>query len=117
MATSFLSVSLSLSDFLADGFRVTKRGFGSLFVYSGTFLPPILIVLFYPNAFIQGLTYAGLSCFVLMVLMPPLMVWRGRYNLGTLSQNGYEIPGGKFLLASLVLFATLMIVLGIQGVI
>lgn len=117
MATSFLSVSLSLSDFLADGLRVAKQGLGKLVVYAGTFLPPVLIVLFYPNAFIRGLNYAGLSCFVLMVLMPPLMVWSGRYYLGTLSQEAYEIPGGKFLLAGLVLFATLMIGFGLKGVI
>ncbi|OGT41117.1 MAG: tryptophan/tyrosine permease [Gammaproteobacteria bacterium RIFCSPHIGHO2_12_FULL_37_34] len=117
MATSFLSVSLSLSDFLADGLRITKQGLGSVVVYGGTFLPPVLIVLFYPNVFIRGLNYAGISCFILMVLMPPLMVWSGRYYRGTLSQEGYEIPGGKFLLAALVLFATLMIVFGLQGMI
>jgi len=117
MATSFLSVSLSLSDFLADGLRVAKQGVGNIIVFSGTFLPPIVIVLFYPNAFIRGLTYAGISCFILMVLMPPLMVWSGRYYHGTLSQAAYEIPGGKFLLASLVLFATLMIGVGLEGII
>ncbi|HLB42125.1 MAG TPA: aromatic amino acid transport family protein [Gammaproteobacteria bacterium] len=117
MATSFLSVSLSLSDFLADGLRVAKQGFGNVIIYGGTFLPPVIIVLFYPNAFLRGLNYAGLSCFVLMVLMPPLMVWSARYYRGTLAEAAYELPGGKFLLASLVLFATLMIGLGLGSVI
>lgn len=117
MATSFLSISLSLSDFLADGLRVAKKGFGNVIIFGGTFLPPVLIVLFNPNIFIHGLNYAGLSCLILMVLMPPLMVWRGRYNQGTLAVDNYQIGGGKILLAFLVVFAILMIGIGIKAVV
>ncbi len=116
MATSFLSVSLSLSDFLADGLRVAKRGFGNVIVYGITFLPPILVVLFYPNAFLRGIQYAGLCCFVLMILFPPLMVWRGRYH-HEIAVEGYTVRGGKFLLGLLLVFATLMIGFGIEGAI
>lgn len=116
MATSFLSVSLSLSDFLADGLRVAKRGLGNLVVFGGTFIPPVVIVLFYPDAFIRGLNYAGLSCFILMILMPPLMAWRGRYHHG-LKAHPYQVAGGKFLLAMLMVFATLMIGFGLEGAI
>lgn len=114
MATSFLSVSLSLSDFLADGLKVNKKGIGNLVIYAATFLPPIIIVLFYPGAFIRGLQYAGLSVFILMILLPPLMAWRGRYHRD-LADAGYRVRGGKFLLAVLVVFATLMIGFGIEG--
>lgn len=114
MATSFLSVSLSLSDFLADGLRVDKKGMGNLIIYGFTFLPPIFIVVFYPNAFLRGLQYAGLCVFVLMVLLPPLMAWRGRYHR-ELAQDTYRVRGGKFLLALLLVFATLMIGFGIEG--
>ncbi len=117
MATSFLSVSLSLSDFWADGLGVAKRGLSSIIVYGATFLPPVVIVLFYPNVFLRGLNYAGLSCFILMVLMPPLMVWSGRYRRGTLSRASYQMRGGKILLASLVVFATVMIGFGLEGVV
>lgn len=108
MATSFLSISLSLSDFLSDGMQISKKGWGNILVFSATFLPPVLIVLLYPNAFIRGLQYAGLSVFILMILFPPLMVWRGRYHC-ELAQEGYQVRGGKFLLALLVVFAALMI--------
>ncbi len=114
MATSFLSVSLSLSDFLSDGFRVAKKGLGNFVIFGATFLPPVIIVLFYPNAFLRGLQYAGLSVFVLMILLPPLMAWRGRYH-HALALPGYRVRGGKFLLAILVVFATLMIGFGIEG--
>lgn len=115
MATSFLSVSLSLSDFLSDGFKVVKKGTGALFIFAATFAPPVLVVLFYPDAFLRGLNYAGICCFILMILLPPLMVWFGRYRLAI--ANGYTVGGGKLLLISLMVFATLMLGFSIGGVI
>lgn len=116
MATSFLSVSLSLSDFLSDGLSVSKSGWGNLIVFGFTFLPPLIIVLFYPDAFMRGLSFAGVSVFILMILMPPLMVWRGRYHR-ELGSAAYQVQGGRFLLALLVVFAVLMIIFGVEGII
>lgn len=119
MATSFLSISLCLSDFLSDGLRVAKRGIGNLVVFGATFMPPVLIVLLYPDAFIQGLHYAGISCFVLMLLFPPLMVWYGRYHHLLNEKAGeaaYQVGVGKPMLAFLVVFGLVMIAVGLQGV-
>lgn len=118
MATSFLSVSLCLSDFLSDGLRVEKVGFGNWFVLAVTFLPPIFIVSFYPDAFIRGLHFAGLACFVLMVLFPPLMVWSGRYAKALTPHGDVEftVRGGKVLLGMLTLFALFMILLSFKGI-
>jgi tyrosine-specific transport protein len=117
MATSFLSIALSLSDFLSDGLKITKKGFGSVVIYSATFLPPILVVLFYPDAFIRGLQYAGISCFVLMIMLPALMAWRGRYSAGLVQAGSYQVGGGKLLLITLIIFSAIMIVFGLKGVI
>lgn len=114
MATSFLSVSLCLSDFLSDGFKVPKKGKGNLIIFGATFLPPALVVLFYPDAFLRGLNYAGLSCFILMVLYPPLMVWRGRYYQA-LKSTHYSVPGGKSLLFLLLVFATILLGVGFRA--
>lgn len=116
MATSFLSVSLSLSDFLSDGLSVTKRGMGNVLIMGGTFLPPLLVVLFYPDAFLAGLEYAGLSVAVLMILLPPVMAWRGRYST-TLAVDSYRVWGGKMLLMLLIGFALMTIAFGLRGVI
>jgi tyrosine-specific transport protein len=118
MATSFLSISLCLSDFLSDGLNVKKAGHGNFLIYGATFLPPILIVLFYPDAFIRGLHYAGLSCFILMILFPPLMVWSGRYykSMTTVQGAQYQVAGGKYLLSLLLAFGTVMIAISLQGV-
>lgn len=123
MVTSFLSVSLSLSDFLADGFRIPKKGLWNLAVFGATFLPPLVIVLFYPGLFIRGLTYAGIGCFILMVLWPPLMAWRGRYHqliparIDDQGLSSYQVGGGRILLGALLIFGTIMVGLGIEGVI
>ncbi len=117
MATSFLSVSLSLSDVLSDGLQVAKRGMGNVIVFGATFVPPVLVVLFYPDAFLRGIQYAGLCCFVLMILFPPLMVWRGRYHHELALEAPHQVRGGKFLLGLLVVFATLMIGFGLEGAI
>lgn len=111
MATSFLSVSLSLSDFLADGLKIKKQGLvGNAIVFSATFLPPVALVLFYPNAFLLGLQYAGISVFILMILLPPIMAWVGRYHKD-FSREHYEFPANKLMLAGLILFAALMLII------
>jgi len=118
MATSFLSVSLSLSDFLADGFKINKKGFiNNALVFSVTFVPPLTLVLFYPNAFVLGLQYAGISVFILMILLPPLMAWVGRYHKD-FPREHYQFPANKFILIGLMLFAVVMLLIsGKWGVI
>lgn len=118
MATSFLSVSLSLSDFLADGFKVKKQGLsGNALIMGATFIPPIALVLFYPNAFLLGLQFAGISVFILMILLPPLMAWVGRYRR-EFATSHYQVPVNKPMLAFLVLFASVMLVIsGTWGIV
>ena len=110
MVTSFLSVSLGLSDFLSDGFGVKKAGvMGNSVVFGATFLPPLAIVLYDSNAFLSCIKYAGVLTLILMIFLPSVMAWYGRYHKN-LSQNSYQVRGGKFLLAVLMIFATLMMV-------
>lgn len=97
--TSFLGVTLGLSDFLADGLGVLKKGKGAWLVYAATFLPSLAVVLFYPNAFIIGLNYAGSFCVILLALLPMLMVWYGRYYKNLSTEKSYQVGGGKLALA------------------
>lgn len=109
LLTSFLGVSLSLSDFLFDGLRLEKEGMNRYIIGALTFIPPMLIVMFYPGVFIKALSYAGVCCVVLLVLMPALMAWKGRYHKN-MGQQGYQLKGGKPLLAVLIAAAILIIV-------
>lgn len=106
--TSFLSVALCLTDFLADGFGMEKKGKNGLFIHAATFLPPLTIVLFFPYAFIKALEYAGIYCVILLILLPAWMVWSGRYRRSL--KGDFKLRGGKVLLGMLMLFALFVIV-------
>jgi tyrosine-specific transport protein len=115
MTTSFLSIALCLTDFLSDGLRLPKKGLNHLVILGGTFLPPLGIVLFYPGGFMRALEYAGVCIVVLMVLMPPLMVWRGRRHYQATHAKHLALSR-KVFLASLMLFAIMMIGFGLRSV-
>lgn len=91
--TAFLCVSLSLSDYLADGLRITKHGTHKWLVAFATFVPPLCIAIFYPRAFIMFLSFAGLCCVLLQALMPAMMAWNVRYTQKLTLL--YEVRGGK----------------------
>jgi tyrosine-specific transport protein len=116
LATSFLASMLSLSDFLTDGLRTAKRGKGIILVYTATLLPPLTIVLFYPGAFIAALSYAGIYCTILFVVLPSVMAWYGRYGKKPLAQQGgFRVRGGKWLLFLLGIAGLLFIGYGFQA--
>jgi len=113
LLTSFLGVALCLSDFLSDGLKIEKTGLGNWFIQSLTLIPSLIVVLFYPGAFISALSYAGIYCVILLVLLPVLMVWYGRYRKNI--SNGYRVFGGKPLLVILMIISVLLIIQGISG--
>jgi tyrosine-specific transport protein len=110
MVTSFLGVSLCVVDFLADGFRLEKQGVQKLFLTVLTFLPPLLIAIVYPNAFQVGLSYAGIFLTILIVLLPVLMIWNGRYRQKIIAE--YRVSGGKLPLIICALAGLLVIYIG-----
>lgn len=98
IVTSFLGVSLSLRDFLADGLRIQKTPKGRFILYLLTFLPPLIITLIDPRAFLNALEYAGaFGVVTLLGLLPVLMVWRGRYVQQRVGE--FRTPGGQWALA------------------
>jgi len=113
--TAFLCVSLALSDFLADGLKVEKKGKGNWLIYSLTFLPSLIIILFYPSIFVKALRYAGICCVVLIILLPALMAFSGRYWKKI--AKGYEVKGGKGALILVMLIAIFILIIGVKEVI
>jgi tyrosine-specific transport protein len=105
--TSFLGVSLCLTDFLADGFELEKVGFNKIIIVLGTYIPPLLIVMFYPNAFIKALTYAGVYSVILLILIPAWMALVGRKKH---PDEDFKVPGGTPLLVGLILFSIATVV-------
>ncbi len=109
--TSFLGVALSLSDFLADGTGLRKKGKSLVALMLLTFLPPVLVNLFFPGAFIKLLSYAGILCVVLLILLPALMVWSGRYHKKI--AQGFAVVGGRFTLVFAMVCGVALLGLGI----
>lgn len=116
IVTSFLGVSLSLSDCLAEGLSINKTRSGRLLLYGLTFFPPLLITLIDPRAFLSALEYAGaFGVVTLLGLFPALMVWSGRYIRHLASDSAFRAPGGK--LALLVTIVLSIAIIGLEVVI
>jgi len=76
MITSFLGVSLSLSDFLGDGLKLHRFSWGREIACVITFFPPLVFVLMYARGFLLALQYAGLFVAILLGILPALMAWK-----------------------------------------
>lgn len=110
--TSFLAVSMALSDFLADGFKIKKSPQGKLLLYAMTFLPPLAFSLTNPHIFLDALEYAGAFGVVLLLgLLPACMVWVGRYHRNF--SGPYKAPGGKLALLATILLSLILIAIEI----
>lgn len=103
MLTAFLGVSLGLLDFLADGLKLEKRGGKGGALFFATFMPPLFITLIHPNAYIAALQFAGVLCVFLLLFLPSIMAYRGRYYLQL--NKAYTVTGGKTLLLCLTVIA------------
>lgn len=104
--TSFLGVSLCLSDFLADGLHLVKTRKNQLLKTLITFLPPTLIALFYPKAYLLGIKFAGYWCIALLIILPGAMAWSRRYVVKMDSE--FQFFGGKILIIVQMLLALLI---------
>ena len=109
ITTSFVPLSLSFFDFLADGLHIQKQGVQKVLLVLAIFVFPTIIAMVYPDIFLIALGYAGgISCAFLFGLMPPVLVWIGRY-VKKYPQHP-QLFGGKPLLAALAVFSFLIII-------
>ncbi len=107
MTTSYIALSLAFLDFLADGLHVSKKGWKKIGLCALIFVPPTIISLTYPHIFIVALSYAGgISCALLFGLLPPLLVWIGRYK-HRFPKSTRQLFGGKVMLSLLIFFIAL----------
>ncbi len=103
LTTSFLGVGLGLTDFLADGLKIPKKGLSRWALTLSVFIPPAVIANGNPTIFLTALAYAGgIGCALLLGLLPVAMVWVGRYQKGYRSHE--QLWGGRWLLILLALF-------------
>nr|WP_284498403.1 aromatic amino acid transport family protein [Legionella maioricensis] len=94
MVTAFLGVSLGLFDFLADGLKLKKSGNEGKYTLALTFLPPLAVVLINPGIYLHALSYAGICCVILLLLLPAIMAWKGRKTCVLAPSESHMVPGG-----------------------
>lgn len=111
MLTAFLGVSIGLFDFLADGLKLGKKGQQGKYTLALTFLPPLLVVLLYPGIYLQALSYAGICCVILLLLLPSIMAWKGRKTCG--GEVMPMVPGGRFSLLLLLMAAVFLLAISL----
>jgi tyrosine-specific transport protein len=115
MVTAFLGVSLGLFDFLADGLHFKKAGLQGKYTLALTFLPPLAVVLVNPGIYLHALSYAGICCVILLLLLPSIMAWRGRKICLLAPTESHMIPGGTPSLSIIGLIATGLLVIAIMN--
>ncbi|KTC95123.1 tyrosine-specific transport protein [Legionella feeleii] len=109
MVTAFLGVSIGLFDFLADGLTLKKTGLQGKWTLILTFLPPLAVVLINPGIYLHALSYAGICCVILLLLLPALMTWRAR---AVDPRGGIQlVPGGNLSLGLVALIAVFLLTL------
>ena len=107
MVTAFLGVSIGLFDFLADGLALKKTGLQGKSTLALTFLPPLAVVLINPGIYLHALSYAGICCVVLLLLLPALMAWRARK--ADPEGGVWLVPGGNLSLSLIALMAIFLL--------
>jgi tyrosine-specific transport protein len=90
LITSFLGVTMSLFDYVAELTRANDDKIGRAKTWLITFVPPLLCALFYPDGFFQVLGFAAIPLVVMIIFLPIAMAFKQRpQNLG-----GYQVAGG-----------------------
>ena len=105
IVSSFLGVSLSLSDFLTDGFKIKKSWGGKVLAVLLTFVPPLFFVFSYREGFLLALEYAGAFVAILLIFLPAAMAWTLK------TPKFYSSFWGRAMLFSISAFSLLIVTL------
>jgi tryptophan-specific transport protein len=73
ITTSFLGISLSLFDFIADRFQYENTRLGRSKTAIVTFTPPAVLSVLAPTGFVLAIGYAGLAVLFSFFIVPGLM--------------------------------------------
>ena len=111
MLTAFLGVALCLYSFLADGLKLREQGAHGFGLFLLTFVPPLLIVIYYPGAYIHALSYAGIFCIILLLLLPALMCYFGRKKFS----SAFMVPGGRYAQFAVIITSIVLLIHEVWG--
>ena len=102
--SSFLGVSLALFDFIADKFGFPNTPSGRLKTALVAFVPPVVGGLFFPDGFLYGIGFAGLSLSITALIVPGMMLQKSRkiFPVGS-----YRLRGGNGLVYFIIAMGVL----------
>ena len=110
--TPFMTNTKAFVDFVKDGLKISEKSSFDILVFILVLVPPTLLTLFYPHLFLQALGIAGGFADVLLFgILPPLIVWIGRYRKKMISP--YQVAGGKLFLGSVLSVSVLILLITI----
>jgi len=114
IASSFLGVTLGLFDYISDLFKWGNHLGGRIKTALVTFLPPLLLSLFYPYGFVTAIAYAGLAVSFWMIIIPALLACASRKKFP--EATTYRTFGGIPLIYFIIIIGILNIAIqiGIQ---
>lgn len=112
--SSFVGVGLGVFDFIADllGFENNRKG--RMKTWVATFLPPLVLSLFFPFGFLIAIGYAGAAATVWTCIVPALLARKSR-ALAT-GEVGFVAPGGSKMIVLVVFYGVAVAVLHFMGV-
>lgn len=106
--TSLLAQALSMVDFLGDGFKIPHTASGRFILCLFAFIPPLVMAYTIPDIFFLALEFAGgIAAVILFGILPALIVWIGRYQLGVLATP--IVPGGRKMLVTVMAFSLIVL--------
>lgn len=111
ISTSFLSIGVSLVDFLSDRFDFTNTGFGRGKAVMFSFAPPAILSLAAPNGFVLAIGYAGLAVLFCFYFIPALIALKPSKT----SEAIHTDAGGR-ILQSKCFIALLLIFTGVAAI-
>ena len=106
IASSFLGVTLGLFDYITDLLQWGNSLWGRIKTALVTFLPPLMMSLFYPYGFVTAIAYAGLAVSFWMIIIPALLACASRKKF---PNSNYKVFGGKWMIYVVILFGLLNI--------
>lgn len=93
IVSSFLGVSLSLFDFIADKFQFDDSPMGRLKTAIIAFAPSTFGGVLFPHGFISAIGFAGLVVAINALIIPPLMLMKSREKF---PNSEYVLVKGNF---------------------
>ncbi|WP_100640772.1 aromatic amino acid transporter [Marinobacter salexigens] len=111
--SSFVGVGLGTFDYMADllGFDNDRKGRSK--TWAITFIPPLLLSLFFPFGFVLAIGYAGAAAAVWACIVPALLARKSRTLKG--GRHGFMAPGGQLGIALVLMFGGLTILFHFMG--